>query len=213
MIKSVHETTANELFNRKMSRTEKRRLQIVETAIDLFAKKGFDEVSFEIIAARCKVTRPLISHYFENKMDLFLLVAKYVRIIYQKNVVSEMQKTVGAEEVFKAYVMAALQWHSNEPMHFRVWMLYYYLSSIDSKMKKEHSDLVDLGTERIVEMLTALPKQAVLPKEVLRKKARLIQMTITGSLIAEASEGRVSEDSTKLQEYAYIQCCEIAGVP
>jgi AcrR family transcriptional regulator len=213
MEKSIYQTTANELFDRELSRTEKRKLQVVNAALELFAKRGFDSVSFEDIALKCKVSRPLISHYFKDKTDLFNLVTRYVRILFQKAVVSEMQKENKPESIFKAYIRATLRWNRSEPLHFRIWMLFYSMCSHDSKMRKEHSDLVDLGTDRIIEILKNIPSKQKTSDEELRVQARLLQIIMTGSLITEASEERTSENPALIQELVFRQCCNIANVP
>jgi AcrR family transcriptional regulator len=56
-----------------MARTPKvegRREQIVQAAMEVFARKGFDRATNEDIAREAGVTPGLIYHYFESKQDL-----------------------------------------------------------------------------------------------------------------------------------------------
>lgn len=207
--------SVSELFGQKqhLTKQEKRKLQIVEAATDLFAKKGFDEVSFETIAARCKVSRPLISHYFKDKLDLFIVVARYIRIRFQKLVLTEMSSKSDAVSIYKAYVTASLRWHEDEPLQSRVWMLYYFMCGVNPKVKEDHTQLVNVGSLRIVGLLKSLSAENLsLEENALYDKAKLIQMLITGSLIREATEVSPPDQVKSLRQTAFLTCCQIAGV-
>src|SRR5690242_11707331 len=47
-----------------------RRAQIVETALDLFARQGFDATTTKQIARAAGIAEGLIFHYFPSKADL-----------------------------------------------------------------------------------------------------------------------------------------------
>ncbi|MCA9829287.1 MAG: TetR family transcriptional regulator [Dehalococcoidia bacterium] len=57
----------SELVNR---RTERRRAEIVDVAIQLFAVRGFDETSMSDVAEAAGVSRRTLYRYFETKDDL-----------------------------------------------------------------------------------------------------------------------------------------------
>ena len=51
---------------------EQRREQILDAANDLFAERGYDEVSIEDIARAAGVTRGLVHHYFGGRKEVYL---------------------------------------------------------------------------------------------------------------------------------------------
>ena len=50
---------------------EKRRREILEKALDVFMDEGFENVTFQKIAARCDITRTTLYIYFKNKKEIF----------------------------------------------------------------------------------------------------------------------------------------------
>src|SRR6266480_4589396 len=53
-----------------------RRQQLVEIGSELFAKRPYDEVWVEEIAAAAGVSRGLLYHYFPTKRDFFVAVVR-----------------------------------------------------------------------------------------------------------------------------------------
>ena len=48
---------------------DKRKKEILETALDLFMEKGYEDVTFQKIADRCGITRTTLYIYFKNKKE------------------------------------------------------------------------------------------------------------------------------------------------
>ena len=46
--------------------------QILDAANELFAERGYDEVSVEEIASAAGVTRGLVHHYFGGRKDVYI---------------------------------------------------------------------------------------------------------------------------------------------
>ena len=49
-----------------------RREQLLDVANDLFAERGYEEVSVEDIARSAGVTRGLVHHYFGGRKDVYI---------------------------------------------------------------------------------------------------------------------------------------------
>lgn len=61
---------------------DERRLEIVEAAATLFAGRGFRGASIADVAARCKVSKALIYHYYASKEDiLYDVMISHVRAL------------------------------------------------------------------------------------------------------------------------------------
>lgn len=51
---------------------DKRRYEILQKSLDVFAEEGYEDVTFQKIADRCGITRTTLYIYFDNKRDIFL---------------------------------------------------------------------------------------------------------------------------------------------
>lgn len=51
---------------------EKRRFEILEKALDIFAEEGYEDATFQKIADRCGITRTTLYLYFKNKREIFI---------------------------------------------------------------------------------------------------------------------------------------------
>ena len=47
---------------------DKRRREILEKSLDVFAKDGYEDVTFQKITDRCGITRTTLYFYFKNKI-------------------------------------------------------------------------------------------------------------------------------------------------
>ena len=57
---------------------DKRRKEILEKSLEVFASEGYEDVTFQKIADRCGITRTTLYIYFNNKRDIFLGSLKQV---------------------------------------------------------------------------------------------------------------------------------------
>ena len=64
-------TSTSVLLRRRMPAPQ-RRTQLLEIALERFARKGYHETSMEEIAEAAGVTKPVLYHHFASKTDLFV---------------------------------------------------------------------------------------------------------------------------------------------
>jgi AcrR family transcriptional regulator len=50
---------------------DKRRMQILKKALDVFVEEGFENATYQKIADRCKITRTTLYLYFRNRQEIF----------------------------------------------------------------------------------------------------------------------------------------------
>ena len=55
---------------------EKRRADILEKALAVFAEEGYADVTYQKIADRCGITRTTLYHYFKDKREIFILTIR-----------------------------------------------------------------------------------------------------------------------------------------
>ncbi len=59
---------------------DKRRHDILERSLDVFASEGYEDTTFQKIADSCGVTRTTLYIYFDNKKDIFIGSLKQILI-------------------------------------------------------------------------------------------------------------------------------------
>ena len=59
---------------------DKRRHDMLERSLDVFATEGYEDTTFQKIADSCGVTRTTLYIYFDNKKDIFIVSLKQIHI-------------------------------------------------------------------------------------------------------------------------------------
>ena len=96
------DSNEQQIRDRKDAKVKSRKDEIINVAIDLFAKHGTSNVSIEMIAERLSVTRPNIYYYFKNKdaiIDSIIsmfdgLIIKNIEIIQQHTEVGKDAESI-----------------------------------------------------------------------------------------------------------------------
>lgn len=177
----------SEIFPPEPSKAQRRRLQIVEAAIESFAEVGIEKSTYERLAKRIKVSRPLIIHYFPDRDDLVETTLKFIRARFQRLAVDALSRAEGPEAKLKAYVEATFDWIARYDKHAKVWLLFYFYCGVDGDFKAMNTELARMGEERIAALIVGLRAKS-LPKAELLWRAKQIQIFVTGALIAAGTE-------------------------
>jgi len=74
----------------KQIQSEQTKQKIIESAIDLFSKKGFNFTSIADIANSTGITKGAIYHHFENKDAIFYAVLEGVRHLWREKVLRDL---------------------------------------------------------------------------------------------------------------------------
>ena len=64
---------------------EQRRAQLLDAAGDLFAERGYEEVSVEDIARAADVQRGLVHHYFGGRKDVYLALVERLDAVREED--------------------------------------------------------------------------------------------------------------------------------
>jgi AcrR family transcriptional regulator len=57
---------------------EQRKVKILKTALDVFAKEGYKDSNLSLIAQECGISRPTIYQYFKDKDEIYYYAVKLV---------------------------------------------------------------------------------------------------------------------------------------
>ena len=83
MVLSQDKSSKNELSNdrsrkiRISKEPDERRQEIIETALELFSEKGYEDTTIQDIAERMNVSPGLCYRYFKSKTELFAATSEY----------------------------------------------------------------------------------------------------------------------------------------
>jgi AcrR family transcriptional regulator len=205
----ITKTILNEVFSSELTRSERSKLKIIETAIDSFAGASADLLNYEDIARAGKLNRSLINYYFPKKEEFFEIIIKFIRATHQEIAVAELKKATTPEQVIFYYVDSTFRWIDAAPNHVKSWIMFWYLSSSDPKLRSLHSALTQMGELRIIGILESLPKpKAKLKKSEFSYLAKSIQRVITGALIESMTESE-GPTRSRLRHDTWKQCRDL----
>jgi AcrR family transcriptional regulator len=105
--------------DKRMTASE-RRTQLVGVGKAVFAELGFDGASVEEIAARAKVSKPIVYEHFGGKEGLYAVVVDRETSRLLEMIGSRIGRDLGAREQIRASAMAFLDYIEEDPAGFRV---------------------------------------------------------------------------------------------
>ncbi len=201
-------TLYKSLLSKESSKAERTKVQIIEAAIHCYATIGMDNTTYEKVATQSKVTRPLVIHYFPDYDSLALAAFRYIRANMQEFAVKAIQSHQTPVEQFSAYVESVFQWTEKYEKHFKVWLLFYYFCGIFPRYNENHTELVTIGHQRIAILISQLRKNNLDQAE-LMKRAKVIQMLITGAMVSCGVE-KIPYSMKEFTEAVTEECLQIA---
>jgi len=178
-----------DILPQKLSKSDLRRLDILNGAIKTYSRIDIKYVSYEDIGREAKASSALIQHYFPDKKDLLLIAMKLVRGQFQQLVIDSMVNEQKPLAIMEKYVRGTFRWLEVSPQHVQAWFFFLYLCGMDEGLRKTHLELTEMGQVRITEILRIGVETKVFhPKLPLPVLAKQIQKVITGGLIEVKTE-------------------------
>jgi AcrR family transcriptional regulator len=104
---------------RRMTASE-RRNQLVEVGKEVFAELGYDGASVEEIAARAKVSKPIVYEHFGGKEGLYAVVVDRETSRLLTMITARLGPDIGPREQVYESAMAFLDYIEADPAGFRV---------------------------------------------------------------------------------------------
>jgi AcrR family transcriptional regulator len=190
-----------------------RMMQITDSAIELIYKEGLENFSYEKLSKTCGISRSLIYLYFPNLSDFLIFMSTYIRYKYQVFVISKMQDKSNDTELLRAYVSGALQWVDVTPIDVAIWMIYFHKCAVLPKLAEHHSQLVDIGKQRIQAILNSGIEKGHfdLSPNKTEQIARTIQLLITGFIVSRVSEKRTKQEWDHELNLVVQTCMDMAS--
>lgn len=96
-------------------RTEKKRLQILDTALKVFAREGFAETDVQVIADLAKVGKGTIYRHFGNKKELFLATARHCVEKLAEFITEQVKEDPSAVKVLREVALSYARYYELHP--------------------------------------------------------------------------------------------------
>jgi len=179
-----------QIFPRKLSKSELRRLQIVENVIRISAKSGVEGLAYEKIAKSCGVSRHLVMHYFPSRADMIAQAAEVVWASLKREILESMDRETSATLKLKRYLSANLTWAREYREHAAFLVLIIQHATTHARFKKLFTELMRLGHGRIIGVLQQGVRDGEFRKSIhVDLVSKSIQLTVLGHFV-----GLVAED-------------------
>lgn len=118
---------------------DKRRREILEKSLDVFATEGYEDVTFQKIADRCGITRTTLYIYFTNKRDIFLGSIKQLLADMELSIREVINNTqITSEEALRKVTMIILDYCEQNIKMFNVLFVYLHQLSKTGADPNEH---------------------------------------------------------------------------
>ncbi len=111
------------MIQKKRMSGEERKNQIVEAAIKIFSKKGFQGAKTKEIANAACISEAMIFRHFKNKDDLYKSIIKTIRKSPSEEIAALQSQSNNISEVLKKIILKFLEEMEKNPSLIRL-MLY-----------------------------------------------------------------------------------------
>lgn len=96
------------IAERRQEEKDRRRMEIVDAAEDLYREVGWDAVTMDSVARRARLSRALVYVYFKDKSDLhFAIAVRAMEQLHQRFIEAADRARTGADKVLaigRAYI-------------------------------------------------------------------------------------------------------------
>ncbi len=96
------------------------KIKIMETALALFAERGYDAVGVMEICEKSGITKPTLYHYFNNKKGLLLTIADYYFNTLPESLVNEASYNGDVKVTLNNVVSIFFRYSQKHPLFYRL---------------------------------------------------------------------------------------------
>src|SRR4030042_825402 len=147
-----------------LSKKTIRRESIIQAAIEVFSKKGFQAAGISEIAQRAGVADGTIYQYFKNKEDLFFSIPVEKTKEFRSQVELHLEGISGALNKIRKFVWYFLYFFKTNPEYGRLLMLEMRVSK--SFVKTETYDFLKQSVSSALDIIAEGQKEGVIRTDV-----------------------------------------------
>ncbi|MDD0852957.1 TetR/AcrR family transcriptional regulator [Halobacteriovorax sp. GB3] len=169
------------IFGKEPSKGEKKKMEIIQAAIECFSSIGLENTTYQSIAEKIETRRAHVAYHFKEKELIFESSVRYILWTYQKISLGHVKKAKSGREMLHLYVEAVFEWAKRYPEQVSVMLLLYYQCTLNEKLLTLHDELRSLGEQRIYYILSE--KVENFPKEKCSLFSKQIQNLTSAAIL------------------------------
>lgn len=194
------------IFVSKPTKGEKKRLAIVEKAIDMFQVHGVTKVSFDRIAKAMGTNRSHITYYFKTHEDLIECAIRYMMSLGHEYTFECMKKESDDLARLEKYLEGYYGFFAKNGRFVPLMMYFFYLSSIYETFSDLQIQVRQGAFSRIRELFLNIyiREQKKVPAEIdslVQRSQSLILSGLVYALTTKSASLEVELMSTKRRVY------------
>ena len=201
----------------KLSKGEKKKLDIVEAAVELFGQQGVDRTSIEHIAKQMGISRSHVSYHFA---DMDILIEAAILQMMSKGVGFTFELMAGAkpgQQQFQRYLRGYFGFFAENPVYIPVMMYFIYASSFLPRFKVLQTQTRLQASGRIRELLIQLYIEANkrIPIKINALSSQVQSLIFTGLVYClTTGEGSPAERLVETESRVFedtLMICKLKG--
>lgn len=191
----------------QVSKSEKTRIRCMQAAISILSQNGLADLTYEAVARRAGVTRPLVKNYFPSLADLIHDATGISVKDFQLELVSAMDKEKSPEKKLATYLKHMMGWVRNYPAETGFWLCFYQYSHVDKKCREANTQIGQMGHKRIAALIAACHFVPLKSEEEISEIAKNVQLIIIGGIVSMLTEN-VSGGLAKMEKRVTEHCID-----
>jgi len=180
-----------------LSNKEKRRLEIIEAAIDVLADEGLNKLTFNAVGQRLGIERASVAYHFPKKEVLLAQVIRYVYLIGQQITADRSKAAKNTEAQLLSIYDSAQYWLGSDKRFPSIVTLFYYLTTTSPQFKELHSEIQKQGLNRIEQILTKHFLKKNIKTSIVKTKALSLHSLMLGMTLKKYTTHDKSSTKSK----------------
>jgi AcrR family transcriptional regulator len=175
--------------------------RMVEAAIWVFARKGFENGSIPLIAKKARVSPSAIFHHFRNKDEIVEAALVRIATDNHKIVESLLRPEDDARAQLKAHFSGNIEWALQHPDQAQLLILIYHLACFHPGFRDRYISLLSSARARISRYVHAAQREGKLrSNDSLEGQVRLLHDCVVGTFV-----NTLAADLSKRDEVADLK--------
>jgi AcrR family transcriptional regulator len=186
------------IFRTKLTKGERKKMEIVEATAKLFGEKGVDQTSYDDLSKALNTTRSHINYHFKDRQELVLAVIKLMMSQGHEFTFNKLRSSTDQTNLISLYLDGYYDFFVQNPHFIPVIVYFYYEATKPGEIHDLQTAIRNQGQQRIQELLrqVLLARNKKIPKQ-LDVIAAQAQTLMIGGLIVNLTVGSaVTEEKT-----------------
>ena len=152
------------MARKKAEKEEMRRMQIVQSAYEVIASKGYNNFTVEDIANNAGLSKGGVLHYFKTKEDILIHLLEQIYVIIKENINRRADKYKTPERKLRAIVIAFIVTAKRHPAFYTVLVDFWAQVPINNRVKAINSRIYEQLCDEIRKVIDMGIEQEVFKK-------------------------------------------------